>query len=112
MSDMSALNPAKQDGGGGRSGARRLGPTPQICWPCSGRPDEVWVKHENTCDRRLKVRGGVIYMARLRKSEPGVTGVIAATRGNHGKASPRCRAHGLNSTIVVPEATADRRTPR
>jgi threonine dehydratase len=111
MSDMSALNPDK----GKMAEAAdlvhaALGPTPQICWPLlSARAGtEVWVKHENHLPTgAFKVRGGVIYMARLRKSEPHVRGVIAATRGNHGQSVAYAAArNGLASTIVVPEGNS------
>jgi len=62
-------------------------PTPQILWPLlSQRADaEVWVKHENhTLVGAFKIRGGLVYMHELKRREPGLTGVIAATRGNHG----------------------------
>src|SRR5581483_3598616 len=87
-----------------------LGPTPQIAWPLlSARAGtEVWVKHENHLPTgAFKVRGGVIYMARLRKSEPNVRGVIAATRGNHGQSVAFAAArNGLAATIVVPEGNS------
>ncbi len=81
-------------------------PTPQIRWPllCARAGAEVWVKHENhTPTGAFKVRGGIVYMDHLRRREPAVTGVIAATRGNHGQsvAFAASRA-GLRSVIVVP----------
>ncbi len=81
-------------------------PTPQIRWPllCARAGTEVWVKHENHSPvGAFKVRGGLVYMDSLRRSEPNVTGVIAATRGNHGQsvAFAASRA-GLRSVIVVP----------
>src|SRR4051794_29522505 len=63
-------------------------PTPQICWPLLGErcAAEVWVKHENhTPIGAFKLRGGLNYMAALRRAEPAVAGVITATRGNHGQ---------------------------
>jgi threonine dehydratase len=87
-----------------------LPPTPQICWPLlSARTGaEVWVKHENHHPvGAFKVRGGIIYMEELRRREPGVTGVIAATRGNHGQsiAFAASRA-GLTATVVVPHGNS------
>jgi threonine dehydratase len=69
---------------------------------------EVWVKHENHLPTgAFKVRGGITYMARLRESEPGVKGVIAATRGNHGQSIAFAAArNGLDATIVVPEGNS------
>ena len=85
-------------------------PTPQIRWPLlSARTGaEVWVKHENHLPvGAFKVRGGLIYMDELRRREPQVAGVIAATRGNHGQsvAFAASRA-GLRSLIVVPHGNS------
>ncbi|HXN49691.1 MAG TPA: pyridoxal-phosphate dependent enzyme, partial [Bryobacteraceae bacterium] len=85
-------------------------PTPQIRWPLlSARAGaEVWVKHENhTPAGAFKVRGGIFYMEQLRRREPGVTGVAAATRGNHGQsvAFAATRA-GLRAVIVVPHGNS------
>ena len=69
-------------------------PTPQYPWPLLAARvgAEVWVKHENhTPIGAFKLRGGLVYMAALRRREPGVAGVIAATRGNHGQ-SVACAA--------------------
>lgn len=63
-------------------------PTPQFNWPLlNARAGcELWVKHENhTALGAFKLRGGLVYFARLVEREPGVRGVIAATRGNHGQ---------------------------
>jgi threonine dehydratase len=51
----------------------------------------------------FKVRGGLVYMDSLRRREPSVTGVIAATRGNHGQSVAIAASRmGLRSVIVVP----------
>ena len=81
-------------------------PTPQYCWPLLSQRAgcEVWVKHENhTPVGAFKLRGGIVYMAGLRRRDPSAKGVIAATRGNHGQsvAFAASRA-GLTSTLVVP----------
>jgi len=85
-------------------------PTPQYAWPLlSARAGcEVWVKHENhTPTGAFKVRGGIVYLAALRSREPGVRGVIAATRGNHGQSVAYGAArHGLSATIVVPHGNS------
>jgi threonine dehydratase len=85
---------------------RTVPPTPQYAWPrLAWRTGcEVWVKHENhtpTC--AFKVRGGIVYMDNLKRSGPKVTGVISATRGNHGQsiAFSAFRA-GIPATIYVP----------
>ena len=81
-------------------------PTPQIRWPlvCARAGAEVWIKHENhTPLGAFKIRGGVVYMEHLRRAEPNVTGVIAATRGNHGQSVAFAAARaGLRAVVVVP----------
>lgn len=84
--------------------------TPQYCWKLlSARAGaEVWVKHENhTPCGAFKVRGGIVYIDHLRRAEPSVQGVIAATRGNHGQsvAFAATRA-GLKAVIVVPHGNS------
>jgi threonine dehydratase len=47
--------------------------TPQIRWPllCERAGIDVWVKHENhTPLGSFKVRGGVLYMAELKRRDP------------------------------------------
>ena len=81
-------------------------PTPEICWPTLAERcgTEVWVKHENhTPVGAFKLRGGLVYMNDLARSNNPPTGVIAATRGNHGQSiAYAARRHGLSATIVVP----------
>jgi threonine dehydratase len=85
---------------------RHLTPTAQICWPLlSRRCDcEVWVKHENhTPIGAFKVRGGLYYMETLAQERPDVSGVITATRGNHGQSIAfAAQRYGLRATVVVP----------
>jgi threonine dehydratase len=85
---------------------KTMAPTAQHCWPLlSARAGaEVWVKHENhTPLGAFKVRGGLVYTERLKRSEPGVAGVVAATRGNHGQSVAfAARRAGLKAVIVVP----------
>ncbi len=87
-----------------------LPPTPQYAWPLLAERcgATVWVKHENHMPiGAFKVRGGLLYMARLRADQPGVNGVIAATRGNHGQSIAfAARANGLAAVIVVPEGNS------
>jgi threonine dehydratase len=85
-------------------------PTPQIRWPLlSERAGaDVWVKHENhTPIGAFKVRGGLVYMEELKRQNQPITGVVAATRGNHGQsvAFAATRA-GLRSTLVVPHGNS------
>jgi threonine dehydratase len=64
----------------------------------------VWVKHENHLPTgAFKVRGGLVYLDHLRRTDPAVPGVIGATRGNHGQSVGfAARLAGLSATIVVP----------
>jgi len=84
--------------------------TPQYAWPLLARRTgcEVWVKHENhTPTGAFKVRGGLVYMARLKREQPGVAGVISATRGNHGQSIALAAARvGIAATIVVPRGNS------
>jgi threonine dehydratase len=81
-------------------------PTPQICWPqLSHRIGaEVWVKHENhTPVGSFKIRGGLVYLDELRQKTPAVSGVVAATRGNHGQSIAfAAQRHDLKAVVVVP----------
>ncbi len=85
-------------------------PTPQYAWPLLARRTgcEVWVKHENhTPTGAFKVRGGLVYMDRLKSNHPGVAGVISATRGNHGQSIALAAARaGIAATIVVPQGNS------
>jgi len=85
-------------------------PTPQYAWPLLAERTgcEVWVKHENhtpTC--AFKVRGGIVYMDNLKRSRARVTGVISATRGNHGQSIAFSAARaGIPATIYVPRGNS------
>ncbi len=85
-------------------------PTPQYAWPLLAKRSgcEVWVKHENhTPTGAFKVRGGLVYMARLKREQPEVAGVISATRGNHGQSIALAAARaGIAATIVVPRGNS------
>jgi len=85
-------------------------PTPTHAWPLlSARTGcDLWVKHENhTPIGAFKIRGGLVYMDHLRQAQPDVTGVIAATRGNHGQSvSIAAVRNGLTPVIVVPEGNS------
>ncbi len=87
---------------------RSMGPTPQYAWPLLAERAgcEVWVKHENHSPiGAFKVRGGLNYMQRLKEEKPCVcpSGVISATRGNHGQSiGLAARAVGMAATILVP----------
>ncbi|MBI4622286.1 MAG: threonine dehydratase [Verrucomicrobia bacterium] len=85
-------------------------PTPQFTWPLLNERAgcELWVKHENhTAIGSFKIRGAVSYLARLLAREPGLRGVVAATRGNFGQAVAfAARRQGLPATIVVPHGNS------
>jgi threonine dehydratase len=85
-------------------------PTPQYAWPLLAERvgAEVWVKHENhTPTGAFKVRGGLVFMERLKRDNPGVPGVVSATRGNHGQSLAYAGArHGIPVTILVPRGNS------
>ena len=80
--------------------------TPAHAWPLLAERlgARVLVKHENhTPTGAFKVRGGLVYLDRLKRERPDVPGIISATRGNHGQslAFAASRA-GIPATIYVP----------
>lgn len=82
-------------------------PTPTLTWPLLNQRTggEIWVKHENhTPIGAFKVRGGLVYLTRLRAEHPDLAGVLTASTGNHGQSIGRAAGMvGLPATIVVPE---------
>ena len=68
----------------------------------------VVVKHENhTPAGAFKVRGGLVYVDRLKRTRPDVAGIISATRGNHGQSLAFAAGrHGLAATILVPHGNS------
>src|SRR5260370_27946948 len=63
-------------------------PTPAHVWPLLSERlgATVIVKHENhTPIGAFKVRGGLVYVDRLRRERPHVNGLISAPGGNHGQ---------------------------
>jgi threonine dehydratase len=91
---------------------RYMPPTPQYTWPLlnerlsAGSPSaiEAWIKHENhTPVGAFKLRGALVYLDWLKQTQPGLVGVVAATRGNFGQGvSMAARVLGLEAAIVVP----------
>ena len=85
-------------------------PTPALAWPLLQERTgaEVFVKHENHAPiGAFKIRGGLVYMAELKHREPRVTGVVAATRGNHGQSVAfAARRNALAAVIVVPHGNS------
>src|SRR4051794_16133684 len=86
-------------------------PTPQQRWPLldarCGTP--VWVKHENqTPVGAFKIRGGLVYFDYLRRAEPELEGVVAATRGNHGQSIGFAASRvGIRAAVVVPGGNSE-----
>jgi threonine dehydratase len=89
---------------------RTMQPTPQYRWPklAARAGCTVWVKHENhTPTGAFKVRGGLVYLDRLRRTAPEVAGIVSATRGNHGQSLAFAAAQaGVAATIYVPHGNS------
>ncbi|HEX3471579.1 MAG TPA: threonine dehydratase [Silvibacterium sp.] len=81
-------------------------PTPTYTWPLLNNRcgTEVWVKHENHSPvGAFKLRGATVYLDSLAREHPNLTGVVAATRGNHGQGVTLAAGlRGWAATIVVP----------
>ncbi len=101
LPDLSALEHAREEV------YRHMQGSPQLHWPLLSQRCgcEVWVKHENhNPTGAFKVRGGLVYIDRLRRREAALQGVATATRGNHGQSIAFAAArHGLKCLVVVPE---------
>jgi threonine dehydratase len=83
---------------------RSMAPTPQQRWPLLDARcgTAVWVKHENhTPVGAFKVRGGLVYMDDLFRSEPDVSGIVTATRGNHGQSVAFAAGRYARAVAVV-----------
>jgi threonine dehydratase len=85
-------------------------PTPAYAWPLLSERlgATAIVKHENhTPIGAFKVRGGLVYVDRLKRERPHTPGLISATRGNHGQslafAASRYR---MPVTIYVPHGNS------
>jgi threonine dehydratase len=95
---------------------RHMPPTPQYTWPLINErlssdqaPGiEAWIKHENhTPVGAFKLRGALVFMHWLKATKPDLTGVVAATRGNHGQGvGMAARLLGLKTVIVVPRGNS------
>jgi threonine dehydratase len=89
---------------------RHMPPTPQYTWPLLNERlgVEAWVKHENHSPvGAFKIRGALVYMDWLKRTQPGITGVVAATRGNHGQGvAMAARLMGVKAVIVVPHGNS------
>jgi threonine dehydratase len=86
--------------------AAAMPPTPAHAWPLLSERlgTTVTVKHENhTPIGAFKVRGGLVYVDRLKRERPTTAGLISATRGNHGQSLAfAARRYGVPVTIYVP----------
>ena len=84
--------------------------TPAYAWPLLAERlgTEVVVKHENhTPTGAFKVRGGLVYLERLKRERPDVPGIISATRGNHGQSLAFAASrHGVRAVIYVPRGNS------
>ena len=85
-------------------------PTPQYRWPLldARLGTRCWVKHENhTPVGAFKVRGGLVYLDWLKRAHPDVTGVVTATRGNHGQSiGYAAQRTGTRACVVVPHGNS------
>ncbi|MEY9522616.1 threonine dehydratase [Bradyrhizobium japonicum] len=81
--------------------------TPARGWPLLAERlgTQVIVKHENhTPIGAFKVRGGLVYLERLKRERPGI---ISATRGNHGQSLAFAASrHGVPAVIYVPRGNS------
>jgi threonine dehydratase len=95
---------------------RYMPPTPQYSWPLinqrmsnSSSPGvECWIKHENHSPvGAFKLRGALVYAEWLKETQPDISGLVAATRGNHGQGvGMAARLLGLKAVIVVPRGNS------
>ena len=85
-------------------------PTPAYTWPLLAQrlTADVIVKHENhTPIGAFKVRGGIVYVDRLKREQPQTAGIISATRGNHGQSLAfAAKRNRLPLTIYVPNGNS------
>ena len=85
-------------------------PTAAHAWPLLAMRlgTAVVVKHENhTPTGAFKVRGGLIYLDRLKRERPQTAGIISATTGNHGQSLAFAAGRNkLPVTIYVPHGNS------
>ena len=84
--------------------------TPQIAWPLLRERlgTEVWVKHENhTPIGAFKARTAIVYAAELFRGSAAITGLVTATRGNHGQSvALAARRFSVPAHIVIPRGNS------
>lgn len=82
-----------------------MSPSAQLVWPLLNNylGHETWVKHENhNPTGAFKVRGGIYYLSELAK-EKIKSGLVSATRGNHGQSIAfAAQKFGFETDIFVP----------
>src|SRR3954464_7998278 len=85
-------------------------PTPAYAWPLLSERlgATAIVKHENhTPIGAFKVRGGLVYVDRLKRERPHIRGLITATRGNHGQSMAyAANRYGVPVTVYVPHGNS------
>jgi threonine dehydratase len=90
--------------------AAAMPPTPAHPWPLLSERlgATAIVKHENhTPTGAFKVRGGLVYVDRLKRERPNTAGLISATRGNHGQSLAFAAGrYGIPVTIYVPHGNS------
>jgi threonine dehydratase len=90
--------------------AAAMPPTPAHAWALLSERlgASAIVKHENhTPTGAFKVRGGLVYVDRLKRERPRTAGLISATRGNHGQSLAfAARRYGVPVTIYVPHGNS------
>jgi threonine dehydratase len=89
---------------------RAVPPTPAHAWPLLSERlgTATIVKHENhTPTGAFKVRGGLIYVERMKRERPQTAGLISATTGNHGQSLAFAgRRYGVPVTILAPHGNS------
>ncbi len=85
-------------------------PTPAYGWPLLRKRTnvEIIVKHENhTPTGAFKARGGLVYLDALKRAGKLPTGLVTATRGNHGQSvAAAATRNGIPAVIVVPKGNS------
>jgi threonine dehydratase len=85
-------------------------PTPQFIWPllCERLGAKVWVKHENqTPIGAFKARTAVVYAAELFRTSTNISGLVTATRGNHGQSVALAASRfKVPAHVVVPQGNS------
>ncbi|MGC2400936.1 MAG: threonine dehydratase [Acidobacteriaceae bacterium] len=85
-------------------------PTPQFVWPllCERLGTEAWVKHENyTPIGAFKARTAVVYAAELFGTASHVSGLVTATRGNHGQSvALAAKRFNVPAFVVAPRGNS------